>query len=227
MANKYIISLGGSLISTANGVDVDYLKKFKQLILAQLKLKKKFIIVCGGGKLCREYNKAASTISQANSRSLDWLGISATHLNANLIKTVFGHMAFEKIIINPNILARTAKPIIVAGGWKPGWSTDYDACLLAKKYKIKNIINLTNVDYVFDKDPEKFKDAKKIESIGWEDFRKIVGNKWQPGKNAPFDPVASRLAQKLKLKVRIINGKNIKNLQNCLDGKNIIGTTIS
>jgi uridylate kinase len=60
---------------------------------------------------------------------------------------------------------------------------------------------------------------KKINKINWKDFRKIVGNKWDPGLNMPFDPIASKHAQKIGLKVVIAKGKDIKNLSRILNGE--------
>ena len=115
---------------------------------------------------------------------------------------------------------------MVAAGWRPGWSTDYVATILAERLGAKTLINLSNIKYVYDKDPNKFKSAKKFDKISWPAFRIIVGNKWDPGLNAPFDPIASQLAQKLGLKVIIAEGKNINNLAKILNNKKFIGTII-
>ncbi|MEK7664972.1 MAG: UMP kinase, partial [Patescibacteria group bacterium] len=123
-------------------------------------------------------------------------------------------------------VTKTEKKIMVGAGWKSGWSTDYVSVLSAKTNNIKTIINLTNIDYVYDKNPKEFSDAKSIKEISWPDFRKIVGDKWSPGLSMPFDPRASKLAEKLKLKVVIINGKNLERLKNFLNNKPFIGTTI-
>ena len=89
------------------------------------------------------------------------------------------------------------------------------------------MINLSNIDYVYDKDPRKHKDAKKIKEIVWSDFRKIVGDEWDPGMSVPFDPVASKLAQRAKLEVIIANGKKLKNLEKIFDGQAFVGTRVS
>ena len=100
--------------------------------------------------------------------------------------------------------------------------------MLAKTYGAKEVINLSNIDYVYDKDPNKFKNAKKIERINWKDFRKnIVGYKWVPGENVPFDPIASRLAEKSSLKVVIMNGKNLTEVKKALEGGEFKGTIVS
>ena len=55
----------------------------------------------------------------------------------------------------------------------------------------------------------------------------MVGNTWDPGMNVPFDPVASRMAHQSKMKVALLNGNNIKNLDALLSEKKFIGTVIS
>ena len=135
--------------------------------------------------------------------------------------------SYERIIVNPTEKIKTNKPIIIAGAWKPGSSTDRSAVLFAKTFGAKEVINLSNIDYVFDKDPNKFSDAKKIEKISWKDFRKnIVGYKWVPGTNVPFDPTASGLAEKNKLTVKIVNGKNLVDVRKVLEGRKFKGTII-
>ena len=222
----YIISLGGSLVVTQQGIDWRLLKKFRQLILAELKQKKKFFLIVGGGKTSRNYVAAADKIIKVTADDLDWLGIHATRLNAHLLRTIFRKQAHPEIITNPTKPLIAREKIVISGGWRPGWSTDYVATMLAEKYRIKTIINLSNIDYVCDKDPNKFADAKKQRQISWPSFRKLVGNRWDPGLNAPFDPIAAKKAQALGLEVAIMNGKNIKNLQNYLAGKKFKGTII-
>ncbi len=233
-----IISFGGSLVfrATAKGgeegtffdysreINIDFLKKFKSLILKYLK-KNKFFIFVGGGKICRIYQKAITEFG-ANSRQLDQLGIKITRLNAQLLKFLFGKLCHPEIIKDPTKKIKTKKDILVAGGYRPGWSTDYCAVLLAKNLGIKKIINLTNIDYVFDKDPAKFSGAKLVKKINWQKFQKIVDEKWSPGLSLPFDPIASKLARKLKIRVILINGKKLERLKNFLEQKPFIGTII-
>jgi uridylate kinase len=222
----FVISLGGSLINPGQ-VDTDFLTKFRKLIQGQTKKGSRFILITGGGKLCRDFQSALNIIAKPGARQLDWVGISSTWLHADLVRLMFGKLANRNVIKDPNKKVSFKEKILVAGGWMPGRSTDDDAVRLAKIYGASTVINLSNIDYVYNKDPRKFKDAKKIQTMSWTELRKIVGNKWDPGKNAPFDPTAAKLAQSIKLKVIIANGKNLKNLKNILDGKKFIGTTIN
>ena len=227
MFNYKILSVGGSIIIPKTGFDIEFLKKFKDLILTRVKKGEKFILVIGGGATCRQYQKAAAEVVKLSNTDLDWLGIHTTWFNAEFVKLLFGNYVYEGVIKNPTIKIKTNKPIIVAGGWKPGCSTDNVAMLLAKNFGAKEVVNLSNIDYVFDKDPNKFSDAKKIENINWKDFRKdIVGLKWVPGANVPFDPVASALAQKLKLRVNILKGTDLQEVKNVLENKKFKGTVV-
>ncbi len=218
-----IISLGGSLVAP-DQIDTAFLKNFKAVIKKHV-ADKKFFVFVGGGKVCRNYQNALLEFG-ADNKERDIMGIDISRLNARVIKQLFGEAAFSDVVTNPTKKIATRKDVIIAGGWKPGWSTDYCAVLLAKNMGIKTIVNLSNIDYVYDKDPRKFKNAKEIKSIAWKEFRKIVGDKWTPGLSAPFDPRASKMAEILKIKVVVVNGAHLDRLEKCLQGKEFIGTTI-
>ncbi|MDP1619652.1 MAG: UMP kinase [Candidatus Moranbacteria bacterium] len=223
-----IISLGGSLI-VPEEIDWKFVKKFKALIEEQIENGFKFILITGGGKTARKYIDASAKIDDINNEDKDWIGIHATRMNAHFIRTIFRKHAHPRINKNPHDLEdfyNFKESILVAAGWRPGFSTDFDAVLLAKYLGIKTVINLSNIDYVCDKDPRKFPDAKKIEEISWAEFRKMVGDKWDPGMNAPFDPIASKEAQEIGLEVAIMNGQNLANLKKYLEGKKAKGTII-
>lgn len=229
--NPIIISLGGSLIVPRH-IDGKFLREFRKTIVSEIRKGRKFVIITGGGYAAREYQDAANKVVKLTRDDQDWLGIHATRMNAHLIKTIFRKYAHPRINKNPRTKADLKQHfahkegIMVAAGWRPGWSTDYVATILAKRLGAKTLINLSNIKYAYDKDPKKFKNAKPLKKIGWKDFRKIVGNKWDPGLNMPFDPVASKLAQQLGLKVIICDGKNLNNLKKIFKGDKFTGTII-
>ncbi|RJR14915.1 UMP kinase [Candidatus Microgenomates bacterium] len=225
-----ILSLGGSLI-VPNEIDVGFLTAFNTFIRTQIAEKnRRFFIVCGGGATARKYiNGARDVIGETiTSDDKDWLGIHATRLNAHLMRTIFRDLA------NPTIIEHydtpydlDAHPVIVCSGWKPGWSTDYDAVMIAEQYGGKTIVNLSNIDQVFDKDPRVFPDAKPLKNMTWDFFKTLVGDTWTSGMNTPFDPIASKKAAGLGLHVYIVNGKNIANLEAAIDGKVFTGSKIT
>ena len=220
-----IISLGGSLIVPDN-VDVSFLKDFKALILSQINKDKKFIIITGGGKVCRRYQDALKEISNPSNEDLDWLGIYATQFNAEFLRLNFEGFTNSEIITDPTAKVEFNKPIVIGAGWKPGCSTDLDAIILAKNVGAKKVINISNIDYVYDSDPKKNPNAKKIENISWAEYRAIIPKEWNPGLNSPFDPIASKMAEEEGIEVIIMNGKPIDNLAKCLNGEKFLGTII-
>ncbi len=227
MKNKktHIISLGGSIIAP-DKINVNYIKKIRKLILSFVKKGHRFVLVTGGGNTGRLYNEAARKITKINDKDLDWIGIAATRMNAELIRAIFSDLAYEKVIYNPTKKIKTNKKIIVGAGYIPGCSSDKDTVLLAKQFKAKEVINLFDLDYVYDRDPKKYKKAKPLKEISWKDYMKIVGTKWSPRLSTPFDPEASKLAKKLGIKVVVIKGTNLNNLKKYLSGQKFKGTVI-
>ncbi len=222
-----IISVGGSLVVPNGGIDVEFLKDFKKLILKHLKRGWRFVIVVGGGGTARQYQSAARQVGKLALDDIDWLGIHSTRLNGHLMRTIFRDVAHPIMLKDPTApLTKWKEPLLIAAGWKPGWSTDYVATRFAKRLNATLVINLSNIDYVYDKDPRTNPDAQKICEMGWKDFRAMVGDVWDPGMNVPFDPIASRLAHHSGISVALLNGKNIKNLDALLSGKTFIGTVI-
>ena len=225
MENKIVvISIGGSII-VPDAIDTAFLKRFRKLIL-ELAQDKRFVLISGGGKTCRKYNDAVDKIVTAGKDDKDWLGIQATLLNAYLLKCILSEVSCSKIVQDPKGDIIFDKKVLLAGGWKPGWSSDYCAVRFAQRFGASTVINMTNTDYVYDKDPNKHSNAKPIQSLAWQDMKKLVGDKWSPGLSLPFDPIASAEAEKSGFKVIIISN-DLKNLKKCITGKKFKGTVIS
>ena len=223
--NTIVLSLGGSLI-VPDEVDITYLGMLKKFVVGWVKRGKRFFIVTGGGKICRTYQQAAKDLGVDNKTTLDEIGIRVTKVNAELVKSVFGNLAYARTVDNYSNMPRTGAKVILAPGWNPGCSTDYDAVYAAQKLGVKRVINLSNIDYLFDKDPNTYLDAKPLKTVTFGDLLKITGTVWRPGANTPFDPKASQLAQKNGIEVVIANGKDLSNLENVIAGKPFVGTTV-
>lgn len=223
---RIVVSVGGSLI-VPDGIDTDFLKRFKALVLEKIGRGLAFTIIAGGGKVCRRYQEAANSITPLSQQDLDWLGIHVTRLNAQLLRNIFTGYAHPQIIKNPTEDIEADEPVIIAAGWQPGCSTDYDAVLIAKNLGATRLVNLSNIDYVYDSDPRTNPNAKKIEKISWSEFRKLIPEEWDPGLSSPFDPIAAKEAESIGLEVAIMNGAKLEEFSNYLDGKPFVGTVIS
>jgi uridylate kinase len=228
-----VLSLGGSIVAP-DSPDPEFLQSFAHLARTWLAEdnSRKLIIVVGGGGPARSWQKAYRAITpkglspKDSDDEADWIGIMATRLNAQLLKAIFADICPADVVYDPTKVEVFAGRIIVAAGWKPGFSTDNDAVLLAERFSATTVVNLSNIAKVYTDDPRVNPNAKPIDSISWADFRAIVGDEWVPGKNVPFDPIASQHAQKAGIKVICAAGRDIDNLRAILDGKPFVGTTI-
>ena len=228
-----VLSVGGSII-VPDKPDVEFLSSFVAMVTKWLDADKnrRVILVAGGGAPARVYQNAYGEVAgktgvNAENSAADWIGIMATRINAQLLKACFGAYCKNDVVYNPtdeNI--KFDGQVLVASGWKPGFSTDTDAVYLGEKFEAKTVVNLSNIEKVYTDDPRKNPDAKPLDSISWADFRKMVGDEWTPGKNCPFDPIASKKASELGMKVICAGGKNIPNIEAILNDKAYIGTTI-
>jgi uridylate kinase len=223
---KFVISLGGSVICPKE-IDFKFLKKFYSFIERKIKEGFKFVIVAGGGETARNYQRAISKIKKVSNEDKDWLGIEATKLNALLLKTIFKKYAHPVFFDKRFKIKNFGKhPIIIASGWKPGWSTDFVTVQIALDFKINLAILLGKPDYVYTANPDKVKNAKPIEKMSFKDYFKLIPKKWSPGLHAPVDPIAAKLAMKKKIKIIVASGKDLKNFEKILKGEKFKGTTI-
>lgn len=225
-----VLSVGGSIV-VPNEPDTFFLKNFAKTVKEWLSEdeSRKLILVVGGGAPARIYQGAYKDVVGENNydnNTADWIGITATRLNAQLLKSIFGSLCTDDVVYDPTAVEKFSGRILVAAGWKPGFSTDTDAVWLAEKFGAKTVVNLSNIEKVYTDDPKKNPDAKPLDTISWTDFRKMVGDEWVPGKNCPFDPIASKKASELGLTVICAGGKNIDNIRAILEDKDFIGTKI-
>ena len=216
MSNLKVISLGGSIIAP-DGVDTPFLKQFTAMIRQYLEAdpERKLIFVTGGGGPARTWQTAYRELSDhPDDDAQDWIGIAATRLNATLIRGVFSDYCPDAVITDPTAALTFSGRVLVAAGWKPGFSSDYDAVLLAERFGGNTVINLSNIAKVYSADPRLDPQAVPFDTMTWAQLQNLVGDTWV------------RKATELKLKIIIAAGKDIDNLRNLLEEKPFDGTLI-
>ena len=227
MKKVVVLSLGGSLI-VPDEIDILFLNKFKQVIKKHLN-KYKFVIVCGGGSIARKYIKALR--EQGKSEYLQSMsGIAVTRLNARFMTYFFGKDANEGIPHDiqqiKGLLKKNGVVFCGALRYAEKETSDGTSAKIARFFKT-DFINLTLVPGLYDKNPIERKNAKFIPRISWQDFwnkaRKI---KYSPGQHFVLDQHAAEIIKKYKITTYIL-GKDMKNLDNLLNGKKFKGTIIS
>ncbi|NIO21435.1 MAG: UMP kinase [Candidatus Aenigmarchaeota archaeon] len=225
---RIVFNIGGSVLCPKGIPDTDYIKKLSKLFIGLKRRKHKILIVAGGGGIARKYIELARSFKPSED-FLDWIGILGTRMNAMVLIASLGREAYERVVKNKDDLehAIASNKIVVMGGTVPKQTTDAVTVAVAELFKADIIIMGTDVDGVYDKDPDKYKQAKLIKRAKVKDLKKIVRTKKHKAKPvAVIDPVAVKLLERHKIKTIVLNGKKIENIKRVLNGKKFIGTTI-
>ena len=222
MKKRIVIKLSGRIFGMDN---VKILKDYARFLVKISKVCQP-IIVTGGGTIARHYISYARS-SGADESSLDELGIEISRLNAKLLIYALKSKAYPH---PPTTLqeirnAVDGGAIVVAGGLHPGHSTNGTAALIAEKVRASEFLNATDVDGVYDLDPNKFKRAKRFRRIELKKLRSmLVHEESVAGGYDLMDILALKIIERSKIKTRIIKA-DIKTLEKAIKGDSV-GTEI-
>jgi len=215
MKKRVVIKLSGKVFGMDN---VKVLKDYARFLVKISKVCQP-IVVAGGGNIARHYIAHARS-SGADESTLDELGIEISRLNAKLLIYALKHNAYPH---PPTTLqevrhAVDSGQIVVTGGLHPGQSTNGTAALIAEKTMASEFLNATDVDGVYDKDPNKYKTAKKFKVIELRTLRNmLVHEDTVAGGYDLMDIVALKIIERSKIKTRILKA-DIKNIEKAIKG---------
>lgn len=224
MAKKRIvIKLSGRIFGIENNEKL--LKDYATFLVKISKICQP-IIIAGGGKIARHYISHARS-SGADESTLDELGIEVSRLNAKLLIYALKDKAYPH---PPTTLAETRHAvdsglIVVAGGLHPGQSTNGTAALIAEKVQASEFLNATDVDGIYDSDPNKNPKAKKFKRIELRNLRNILVHEDSlAGGYDLMDIVALKVIERSKIKTRVLKA-DIPVLEKAIKGSPV-GTEI-
>ena len=210
----------------ASPVDSALIAKYVDL-LKNLKKKHEVVAVVGGGLSARDFIKVAGELG-LDEASRDWVAIFVSRLVALLFVMRLGELGCGSVPVSIDEASDCLKrgKVVVMGGLKPGMTTDAVAALVAKKVKAELLVKATDQDGICDKDPRKYADAKKIDTLGFDDlFRLFDENKHKAGIHQVLDPEAVRVLRKSRTKTVVVNGFRPKNVLLAVKGRKV-GTMI-
>ncbi len=230
MNKRTIIRLGGSLISTEPGkLNEEYLAGFRDaLVRRHHQTGESFVIICGGGRLSRSYQDATKRLrADIHQKDMDWVGIFTCNLNAQAVRVIFSPKeTYPSVITRLADISSVSAPFVIVGVEEPGHSSNYDAVEIANILRAATIVNLSNIEFIYDNDPRVYPDAKKYEEVTWSEYLGFIPEEWHPGLSTPFDPVSSRRAADLGLEVLFMKGDDLDNFARYLDTGEFTGSII-
>ena len=224
-----VLSIGGSSILGDGKPDMAFLKSMAQVIK---KSKNSFGILTGGGSVARLYANAARKLG-ASEYDADSIAITSTKQNAQLMIAALsgaGVDVYNGVIGDFDNAKEPAheRKVVVMGGTIPGITTDTDAVLLGEAIGAKRLVNISNVDGIYDSDPRKNKKAKRFSSMEYDQLIRLAvdSDKRKAGTHFVFDLLACKLISRSNIEAHFVSGKRMVDVQNAIEGKKHSGTIV-
>jgi uridylate kinase len=203
--DRVVIKLSGRVFS--DEAAAYELKKYA-IMLSEISDKVQPVVVTGGGKLARHYISTARSFG-SDEASLDIIGIEVSRLNARLLILALGDQAYPAV---PEDLEQVSKAVtcnssrvVVTGGLHPGQSTNATAALIAEKVKASKFLNATDVNGIYDSDPNKNKGAKLFKEITVKKCIELLGSEDSAaGAYDLMDIVALKVIERSKIPTLVL-----------------------
>jgi len=212
------------------GINTEILRIVAGEIAETAKLGVELAVVVGGGNIFRGVSESAKGMDRA---SADYVGMLATVMNAvSLQEAIEKHGVVTRVqsaipmsqLAEPYIRRRAIRHlekgrvvIFGAGTGNPFFTTDTAAALRAMEINADVLLKATKVDGIYDKDPKKFKDAKRYETVTFTDALKQDLH--------VMDATAFALCRDNELGIIVFDLTNRGNIQRVVCGEHV-GTTV-
>jgi len=222
-----VVSIGGSVLFTGSG-DIDYLSELAGL-LHQVGAERPLVVTVGGGTTAREYIQMGRALGLTEVE-LDEVGIEVTRLHARMLAARVGPPAPPH---PPATVAAVVEQLrhgspVVLGGTEPGHTTDGVAALVAVRIRAARVVNATNVDGIYDRDPRADPSAHRIERLSWDEFRAMVhaGTTGEAGQNFLFDRLGADALSRARIPLWVVPGRDLANLEAAIAGRPCRGSRV-
>jgi uridylate kinase len=221
---KVVIKLSGSIFGS--GAKSKSIKDYGMMI-TELNKHIQPVVITGGGNIARHYIDLARGFG-SDEASLDLLGIEVSRLNAKLLLHSVGGRVYPKVPTNleeVSIAAVTDEPVIL-GGLHPGQSTNATSALVAEKVKAQLFVNATDVNGIYDSDPNINRHAKAFKKITVDRCIEVLGkNSSMAGKYDLMDMVALKIIERSRIPTVILRA-SVTNIIKAIKSDTKIGTRI-
>ncbi len=224
---RVVLSIGGSTINPEGKPSLKFLKSISKMIKES---KCEFGILTGGGSIARIYANAARELG-ANEYEADAIGITSTRQNAQLLITALsgaGVDVYRHVLTDFEEAKGRRNKVVVMGGTIPGITTDTDAVLLAEAIGATRLVNISNVEGIYDTNPKKNPKAKKFAKMSYSQLIKLAADNdsRSAGTHFVFDMLACKLIARSKVETHFVCGDSMSDISNAIEGKKHNGTVV-
>lgn len=230
---RILLKLSGEVLGgdSQSSFDVNVCRDIVKQVIEVSKLGVQVAIVVGGGNIWRFRDNKNLALDRVDS---DHMGMMATVMNIIFLKNVFSSLKHQKVhafsalstpsVAMPYTVCRARKSltdgnvVLLGGGTgSPYFTTDSASALRALELKCDAMLKATNVDFVYDKDPSKHKNAKKFTSLT---YGEVLA-----GQLGVMDLAAISLASSNSLPIEVFNLQKKGNIMKVVSGQKV-GTLI-
>lgn len=218
--------MGDQEFGISSDVIASYAKQIKEIVDLGVEIS----IVIGGGNIFRGLSGAAQGVDRVTA---DHMGMLATVINSLALQNSIEKLGVPTRVQTAIEMPKVAEPFIKrraqrhlekgrvvifgAGTGNPYFTTDTAAALRAIEMETNVVIKATKVDGIYDKDPVKYPDAKKYETVT---YNKVLAKDLKV-----MDATAISLCRENKLPIIVFNSLIEGNLKKVVMGEHI-GTTV-
>jgi|TARA_B100000131_G_scaffold117769_1_gene114577 uridylate kinase len=231
--SSILLKLSGEALQGEQGygIDNDILNQIAKEISEVSKLGVRISIVIGGGNIYRGVSAAAEGMDRTTA---DYMGMLATAINSIALQHFLEKHGLVTRVQSALELNRVAEPyiqrralrhlekgrvvIFAAGTGNPYFTTDTAASLRALEINADIILKATKVNGVYDKDPNKFDNAKMFKSLK---YMQVLEKELEI-----MDSTAISLCKDNKIPICVFNLFEKNNIKKIVMGKKV-GTTVS
>ncbi len=220
---RVLLKVSGKIINPENP---ELVKGYAEVVRELVSEGVRIAVVVGGGRYARSYTSCAKMLGLSDAKA-DMLGIEVSRLNALLLAYALGDdVAYLPIPRNVEEIERgwSTGKVVVVGGLQPGQSTAGTAMVVAELLGIKLVLYATDVDGIYDKDPKRFPNARKLDRISIDELGAVLSQRYEAGGYELLDPVALGIAKRSGIEVVVFNGLDPRNVFRAL--RKEIGTVV-
>jgi uridylate kinase len=221
---RIVVKIGGSVI--ASPLDARRIVEYSTILKRVKERGHEVVVVVGGGSVARDFIAVADKMGLPNNEK-DEIAILVSRLNAKLLAAALGEDGFKGIPITTQEVseALAAGRIVAMGGLRPGITTDTVAAIVLKSIGAKALIKATDQEGIYDQDPRKYKNAKKMDTLTYTDLNKIVVKAHKPGAHGIMDLESVRILESEKARLIVVNGLKPENILAAATGVKV-GTSV-
>lgn len=222
---RAVVRVGGSVV--ASPLNAQLIGRYVDLLKGLQLQGHEVVAVVGGGSLAREFIRVAAELGLEEERR-DWAAIHVSRLLAQLFVLCLDEAGCGSVPVSVDEAEACLKrgKIVVMGGLRPGMTTDSVAALIGERVQADLLVKGSNVDGIYSKDPKKYPDAEKLDTLKFEDLARLLeADSHRAGINQIIDPEAVKILRRSRLKTVVVDGYDAENVLAAVKGEQV-GTVI-